>query len=171
MTAPPEPRGGEGLRAELFQRLDQILVEESPMHPFGCATWMEATQVAIDMAKEALSRPVVHGWPDREAVARVIDPDTWEHVDQCHEAMKAASKDTVKVLQSVADRRLRESDSLTKADAILALFPPVVQAGTEGAIDAWLREDVPLSVGSLLSPANIADLKNRLAALTSEAKG
>lgn len=77
---PTEPRGGERLTVELFQRLDEILVEESPMHPFGCATWMEATQVAIDMAKEALSRPpVVHGWPDREAVARVIDPEAFEH--------------------------------------------------------------------------------------------
>jgi hypothetical protein len=42
--------------ADLFERLDAILVEESPMHPFGCATWEEATRVAIDMAKDEITR-------------------------------------------------------------------------------------------------------------------
>jgi hypothetical protein len=41
---------------DLFARLDEILVEESPMHPFGCATWEEATRVAIDMAKDEIKR-------------------------------------------------------------------------------------------------------------------
>ncbi len=39
---------------DLCERLDEILVEESPMHPFGCATWEESSRVAIDMAKAEL---------------------------------------------------------------------------------------------------------------------
>jgi len=118
---PTEPRGGENPHAELFQRLDEILVEESPMHPFGCATWMEATKVAIDMAKDALSRPpVVHGWPEREAVARNVNPKAWSKFDRFSGYADHASK----VDQIAWSQHLQPS--LKTADAILSLFPPVV---------------------------------------------
>lgn len=50
---PTTPVEHEGL-ADLFSRLDDVLVEESPMHPFGCATWEESSGIAIDMAKDRL---------------------------------------------------------------------------------------------------------------------
>ena len=89
--------------AELFQRLDEILVEESPMHPFGCATWMEATQIAIDMAKRALSRPpVVHGWPEREAVEDALDVTLhrWRALDadKTEEAVRGFARESVRPL-------------------------------------------------------------------------
>jgi len=45
---------GDDVSGELFQRLDDVLIEESPMHPFGCATWEESSRIAIDMAKQAI---------------------------------------------------------------------------------------------------------------------
>lgn len=53
MTAPSNANTS-GLAQDLCERLDAILVEESPMHPFGCSTWEEASRIAIDMAKEVI---------------------------------------------------------------------------------------------------------------------
>lgn len=50
----PSNANTSGLTQDLCERLDAILVEESPMHPFGCATWEEASRIAIDMAKEVI---------------------------------------------------------------------------------------------------------------------
>lgn len=61
-------------------------------------------------------------WPTLDQVARVIDPDAWEHVDGCHEAMKGADDTDLKILRSVIDRRLRESGSITTAEQIDALY-------------------------------------------------
>ena len=73
---------------DLCARLDDILVEESPMHPFGCATWEESSRIAIDMAKDFIRRaPTPMGavaWRVREqpgtAWSNASDPEFWrEH--------------------------------------------------------------------------------------------
>jgi hypothetical protein len=64
---------GVELAEDICSRLDDILIEESPMHPFGCATWEESSRVAIDMAKEAIRRAV-----PVEPVAWRSRSDAWE---------------------------------------------------------------------------------------------
>lgn len=48
--------GKSGEAEDICQRLDDILIEQSPMHPFGCATWEEESRIAIDMAKDFIRR-------------------------------------------------------------------------------------------------------------------
>lgn len=72
---------GVELAEDICSRLDDILIEESPMHPFGCATWEESSRIAIDMAKDFIRRAVpmeAGAW--REKVAKwseEIDAITW----------------------------------------------------------------------------------------------
>lgn len=105
ILAPSQQAGTEERDRDLFERLDEILIEESPMHPFGCATWEESSRIAIDMAKDrirALASPAT-GWPSREEVARIIAPEFWT---------------------SWEGFPLGQNEALTKADDILALFHP-----------------------------------------------
>jgi hypothetical protein len=63
-----------------------------------------------DQLREALSRPAGDGWkPDREAVARLIEPNSW--------------KDKGKGLDDTLAHINRRTSSLRKADAILTLLP------------------------------------------------
>lgn len=70
LSASPAPAGDLD---DLFSRLDDILVEESPMHPFGCSTWEESSRIAIDMAKDEITRlraavaAMQPGWRDMES--------------------------------------------------------------------------------------------------------
>lgn len=76
--------------------------------------------------------------PTLEQIARVIDPDAWEHVDSCHEAMKRADDTDLKILRSVVDRRLRESGSIAVAEKVSALFEaasPALAATSVGEAD------------------------------------
>lgn len=62
---------------DLCERLDDVLVEESPMHPFGCATWTEASHIAIDMAKDFIRQSgarAERAEAERDALRKALEP-------------------------------------------------------------------------------------------------
>lgn len=110
---PAEPRGGEAWTGPGTER-----------HVYSPnAMMMGDCDVCGHTAEAHNSRPappVVHGWPDREAVARIVNPKAWSKFDRFSGYADHASK----VDQIAWSQHLQPS--LKTADAILSLFPPVV---------------------------------------------
>lgn len=72
----------------------------------------------------ALRTQAPDSWrPDREAVARVIDPFAWRKID------RARKNYTEQVTDEQRREWSKDAPSLTKADAILALRPQTAESG------------------------------------------
>lgn len=130
VSAPTEPRGGEGLTVEQAMKLlpgDQleVIAADSFLTTRGFGNGAKVTFRAfdgeyIDLADMPYTQgtgphrfafvsrpspPVVHGWPDREAVARIIDPAAFLFADD-----------------EIGEKGIAfKSIAFEKADAILAL--------------------------------------------------
>lgn len=99
---------GVELAEDICSRLDDILIEESPMHPFGCATWEESSRIAIDMAKDFIRRAVsmeAVAWREKveHIVARAITSYEDDPSPDCTTAkMNAVSEAADAILQALA---------------------------------------------------------------------
>ncbi|WP_426041311.1 hypothetical protein [Brevundimonas sp. TWP2-3-4b1] len=115
----------ENLAAELTRIRDRFLMATPDKDHTDYAI---ITRCIAALSPSEQPEPVA--CPSLEQVARVVDPDAWEHVDACHERMKVCGPSELEALRTVVDRRLRESGSITTAEQIVALYPqPSKQTG------------------------------------------
>lgn len=96
--------------ADLIERLDAILVEQSPMHPFGCATWEEESRIAVDLAKERIVNDAKAIEALQAEVGRWIEAYRIAHDQAVANGARANS------LQAEVTRLLTAFDGLDLAD-------------------------------------------------------
>lgn len=111
----------------------------------------------------APAAPQAAGVGEREAIARIMDPKGWETRDRQYDAIKRSTMHDKDRPLAFANADYYTRDSLTKADAILALRAPSREpeggAAWSAAIEAaakTVERQIPAAAGGPMSHTNTA---------------
>lgn len=115
----------EGLKAERdTARAGRSIIAGGSM---DMAVMYASANERADAAEDALRTQAPDSWrPDREAVARVIDPSSWSVMDGYLAQMKRKYRGENIGYDA---EQFQHQESLAKADAILALRPQTAESG------------------------------------------
>ena len=86
--------------------------------------WPDIRDMWAAMLASAPAAPQAAGVGEREAIARIMDPKGWETRDRQYDAIKRSTMHDKDRPLAFANADYYTRDSLTKADAILALRAP-----------------------------------------------